>query len=90
MFAKLTALVSGTSSTPFTIDKTLENKQGIWEHHHGKLREDNSIVSIFKLSNVHPMDATLAAARHAIKSLKTVLILFFSKKINHKYKINYR
>ncbi|KDD72431.1 hypothetical protein H632_c3357p0, partial [Helicosporidium sp. ATCC 50920] len=70
MFARLTALVGSSSSLSFELGEAKEGCWGIWTHHHGTWRADQSPVSVFRTASTSKLDAKLAAARNGIKRLR--------------------
>eukprot|EP00210_Caulerpa_lentillifera_P001710 g1643.t1 len=74
MFAKLSALVSGSNTLPFDfIDVQGKPTSGPWTHHSGTLKSDKTPVSIFKFSFSPGHDSRITnGARHGIKSLRTL------------------
>ena len=73
MFAKLTALVGGGFSFPYTCeDPPYPSSWGEWAHHRGTSKDDGSPVSVFKLTAADPNDRRLVVARNGIKRLKMV------------------
>ncbi|EFJ49788.1 hypothetical protein VOLCADRAFT_80567 [Volvox carteri f. nagariensis] len=70
MFAKLTALVGGGYTFPYVIEEPYDSAWGQWTHYRGKSKEDNSPVSIFKISATDPNDRKLVCARNGVKRLK--------------------
>eukprot|EP00198_Chlamydomonas_reinhardtii_P004430 XP_001693766.1 protein kinase [Chlamydomonas reinhardtii] len=70
MFAKLTALVGGGYTFPYTLEEAYESSWGQWTHHRGKSKDDNSPVSIFRISATDPNDRKLVCARNGVKRLK--------------------
>lgn len=72
MFAKLTALVGGGYSFPYILEEPYDSAWGHWTHYRGKSKEDNSLVSIFKISAVDTNDRKLVCARNGVKRLKMV------------------
>lgn len=72
MFAKLSALVGGGYTFPYTLEEPYDTAWGQWSHHRGKSNNDGSAVSVFKISATDPNDRRLACARNGIKRLKLV------------------
>jgi hypothetical protein len=72
MFAKLSALVGGGPSLNYNIEDPYQQAWGPWTHYAGTNRDDNSRVSVFKVSAVDPNDRVLVAARNGVKRLKMV------------------
>ncbi|GLC35616.1 hypothetical protein PLESTM_000343500 [Pleodorina starrii] len=70
MFAKLTALVGGGYSFPYIVEEPYDSAWGQWTHCRGKSKEDNSPVSVFKISATDPNDRKLVCARNGVKRLK--------------------
>ncbi|KXZ49263.1 hypothetical protein GPECTOR_22g856 [Gonium pectorale] len=70
MFAKLTALVGGGFSFPYVLEEPYESAWGQWTHYRGKSKDDNSPVSIFRISATDPNDPKLVCARNGVKRLK--------------------
>ncbi|GLI62075.1 hypothetical protein VaNZ11_004633 [Volvox africanus] len=70
MFAKLTALVGGGYSFPYAIEEPYDSAWGQWTHFRGKSKDDNSPVSIFKISSANANDPILVCARNGVKRLK--------------------
>ncbi|GIL75242.1 hypothetical protein Vretifemale_5022, partial [Volvox reticuliferus] len=70
MFAKLTALVGGGYSFPYVTEEPYDSAWGQWTHFRGKSKDDNSPVSIFKISSANANDAILVCARNGVKRLK--------------------
>ena len=79
MFAKLTALVSGSNTLPYELDDAEgEKTAGGWRHHRAKNKSDKTPVSLFKFSFSQTDDPRKTeAAKHGIKSLRTVPLDFF-------------
>lgn len=71
MFAKLTALVGGGFSLPYTLGQPYESSWGSWTHYPATSKEDSKPVSVFKIS-AEPEDRRLVVARNGIKRLKIV------------------
>jgi SCY1-like protein 1 len=72
MFAKLTALVGGGYTFPYTVEEAYATCWGGWSHHRGSSKEDGSAVSVFKFQASEASDPKLAAARNGVKRLKMV------------------
>lgn len=72
MFAKLTALVGGGYSLPYNLDEPFTTAWGQWTHYRGYSKDDNSPVSVFKISAADANDKKLVAARNGVKRLKLV------------------
>ena len=72
MFAKLTALVGGGYSFPYTLEEPYDTAWGQWTHYRAKSRDDGSSVSVFKMSSADPNDRLLVCARNGVKRLKLV------------------
>ena len=68
----LKQLVGGSSSFPYTLGTAYSNAFGDWTHFEGTGKEDNSAVSIFRLSADRSDHAKLQAARNGVKRLKSV------------------
>lgn len=71
MFAKLTSLLGG-ASLPYTLGDLNGSSWGHWQHFSAKKNDDQSVVSVFKLTCSGPNDRMLHAARNGIKRMKTV------------------
>ncbi|CAD7699921.1 unnamed protein product [Ostreobium quekettii] len=72
MFAKLTALVSGSAAFAYDVGEAFPSGWGSWTHHRGTIKEDGSEVSVFKVTAPSSGDGRLAAARHGVKRLRTL------------------
>lgn len=72
MFAKLTALVGGGYTFPYTLEEPYESAWGQWTHYRGKSNNDGSAVSVFKISAADPNDQLLVCARNGVKRLRMV------------------
>lgn len=72
MFAKLTALVAGGYTFPYNVEDAYDSAWGQWTHHRGTNKEDNTPVSIFKITATDPNDRSLVVARNGVKRLKLV------------------
>lgn len=75
MFAKLSALVGGGSTFAYNLGEPYSVAWGCWSHLSGTAKEDGSRVSIFKVTG-HTGDTAVAAARHGVKKLRTVIGIF--------------
>lgn len=69
----LKQLVGGGTSFPYVIGPEYNTAFGSWSHYEGTSKEDNSAVSIFKLTS-GKSDPKLEAARNGVKRLRTVKI----------------
>jgi SCY1-like protein 1 len=67
----LKQLVGGGSNFPYIIGTEYNSAFGSWSHYEGTCKEDNSSVSIFKLTS-NKSDPKLEAARNGVKRLKSV------------------
>ncbi len=74
MFAQLTGSLGWGPKFPYTLDPlpVAERSWGQWQHYKGVSQNDNSAVSIFKISDANPNDPKLVAARNGVKRLKMV------------------
>ncbi len=72
MLASLKALVSSGPTFPYVVGQPFTSAWGGWSHFRGTAKEDNSPVSIFKISASNPQDPKLKAARNGVKRLKLV------------------
>lgn len=72
----LKQLVGSTSSFPYTLGVAHTTAFGAWSHYDGTSKEDNSSVSIFKLSASKSDPQKLQAARNGVKRLKSVCFKF--------------
>lgn len=75
MFASFKALVSSGYTFPYNVGAPYSHAWGSWTHLRGTVKEDESPVSIFKISSSNKNDAKLVAARNGVKRLKLVRIL---------------
>ena len=67
----LKQLVGGGTAFPYVIGPEYNTAFGSWSHYEGNSKEDNSAVSIFKLTSGRS-DPKLEAARNGVKRLRTV------------------
>jgi SCY1-like protein 1 len=72
MLASLKAFVSSGPTFPYTIGQPFATAWGGWTHYRGTAKDDNSAVSIFKISAPNANDPKLRAARNGVKRLKLV------------------
>ena len=72
MFAKLSALVGSGPVFPYTLGREFGTAWGSWKHFEGVAKEDESAVSVFRISSASKSDPKLQAARNGVRRLKMV------------------
>ena len=73
MFASLSGLLGRGSALSFVPEGTpYPTAFGGWQHFPGKMRDEGTAVSVFKISSTSKTDPKLVAARNGIRRLKMV------------------
>lgn len=71
-FAKLSSLVSGGYTFPYTLGDAYSTAWGSWTHFEGVHKETGAAVSIFRVSSTNKDEPKMVAARNGVKRLRTV------------------
>lgn len=71
-FAKLSSLVSGGYTFPYSIGDAYSASWGSWTHFQGAHKETGAAVSVFRVSSGNKDEPKMVAARIGVKRLRTV------------------
>ncbi len=72
-FAKLSSLVSGGYTFPYTLGEQYGSVWGQWAHYRGEHSDTKAKVSVFRISSSSKDEPKMTAARNGVKRLRTVL-----------------